>query len=79
MTVDIHTLAGAYALDALNDLERAAFARHMTECEACAQEVAEYLETTAPAWVHRIPTDRRSAIDIARDIITTTGWSPDPA
>jgi anti-sigma-K factor RskA len=46
MSVDIHTLAGAYALDALDDLERAAFARHMTECEACAQEVAEYLDTT---------------------------------
>lgn len=42
-------------------------------------KMAAYLETTAPAWVHRIPTDGRSAIDIARDIITTTGWSPDPA
>jgi anti-sigma-K factor RskA len=44
--IDIHALAGAYALDAVNDLERAAFARHMTDCSACALEVAE-LQATA--------------------------------
>jgi hypothetical protein len=38
---DIHTLAGPYALDAVDDLERAAFNRHLAECEACAVEVAE--------------------------------------
>jgi hypothetical protein len=41
-------------------------------------KMATYLETTAPAWVHRIPTDGRNAVDIARDIITTTGWSTHP-
>ena len=46
MTVDIHTLAGAYALNAVDDIERAAFVRHMRDCDACAQEVAEFLETT---------------------------------
>jgi anti-sigma-K factor RskA len=44
---DIHTLAGAYALDAVTDLERAAFDRHMAQCEACAQEVAELRATAA--------------------------------
>jgi anti-sigma-K factor RskA len=43
---DIHTLAGAFALDAVDDVERAAFGRHMAECEACATEVAE-LRTAA--------------------------------
>jgi anti-sigma factor RsiW len=43
--VDIHTLSGAYALDALNDIERAAFTRHMAECESCSVEVAELRET----------------------------------
>jgi anti-sigma factor RsiW len=38
---DIHTLAGPYALDAVDDVERAAFNRHLAECEACAIEVAE--------------------------------------
>src|SRR5690242_20610683 len=41
MNADVHTLAGAYALDAIDDLERARFDRHLAECEACAREVAE--------------------------------------
>jgi anti-sigma factor RsiW len=44
-TSDIHTLAGAYALDAVDDIERAQFARHVSTCEACAQEVAELRAT----------------------------------
>jgi anti-sigma-K factor RskA len=44
---DLHTLAGAYALDALTEVERAGFARHMAECAACATEVAELTETAA--------------------------------
>jgi anti-sigma-K factor RskA len=46
-TVDIHALAGPYALDAVNDIERAAFNRHLAGCEACADEVAELREVTA--------------------------------
>jgi anti-sigma factor RsiW len=45
VNADIHTLAGAYALDAVDDLERARFDRHLAECEACAQEVAELRAT----------------------------------
>jgi anti-sigma-K factor RskA len=44
---DIHTLAGAYALDAVTDLERAAFDRHVAQCPACAHEVAELRATAA--------------------------------
>lgn len=44
---DIHKLTGAYALDAVDDLERAAFERHMAECEDCRTEVASLRETTA--------------------------------
>jgi anti-sigma-K factor RskA len=47
MNADVHTLAGAYALDAVDDIERAAFARHMAECPACAVEVAELQATSA--------------------------------
>ncbi len=47
MNVDIHTLSGAYVLDALDDVERAAFARHVRDCAACATEVAELRETVA--------------------------------
>jgi anti-sigma factor RsiW len=45
--IDIHALAGAYALDAINDLERAAFDRHLAGCEACAFEVAELRSAAA--------------------------------
>jgi anti-sigma-K factor RskA len=43
----MHTLAGAFALDAVSDIERAEFARHLEQCEACAQEVAELRATAA--------------------------------
>lgn len=45
--IDVHTLAGAYVLDALDDVERAAFERHLDECESCALEVAEFAATAA--------------------------------
>jgi anti-sigma factor RsiW len=47
MTVDIHTLVGAYALDSVDDIERAAFDRHLRECEACRDEVTELQMTAA--------------------------------
>ena len=42
---DIHTLAGAYALDAIDDLDRARFVEHLAGCPSCAAEVAELIET----------------------------------
>ncbi|SCG53023.1 anti-sigma factor [Micromonospora coxensis] len=51
---DIHALAGAYVLDAVDDVERAAFVRHLDACETCALEVAELREAAArladPTW-----------------------------
>ncbi|MFG3555727.1 anti-sigma factor domain-containing protein [Micromonospora sp. NPDC047557] len=47
MSADIHTLAGAYALNAVDDLERAAFERHLADCESCRLEVTELRETVA--------------------------------
>lgn len=44
---DIHSLAGAYALDALDDIERSLFDDHVTGCPACQLEVAELRETAA--------------------------------
>ena len=45
MSPDVHALTGAYVLDAVNDLERASFERHLAECGACSQEVRELRET----------------------------------
>ena len=44
---DVHKLTGAYAVDALDDLERARFEQHLSGCEDCRAEVAELLETAA--------------------------------
>ena len=44
---DLHALAGAYALDAVQDGDRARFERHLGRCEACAQEIGGLREATA--------------------------------
>jgi anti-sigma-K factor RskA len=44
---DIHSLSGAYALDAVDDIERAAFERHLRECDSCSLEVLELRETVS--------------------------------
>src|SRR5690349_10975838 len=47
MNDDIHALVGAYALDAVGELERTAFDRHLRDCAACRAEVAELQEAAA--------------------------------
>ena len=47
MTAELHMLTGAYALDAVSDADRAEFERHLGECPACRQEVAELRATGA--------------------------------
>lgn len=47
MTADIHTLTGAYAVDALPEEERRFFAAHMEQCAACRQEVEELRATAS--------------------------------
>ena len=44
---DEHTLAGAYAMDAISAADRERFERHLAGCEECAQEIASLRETTA--------------------------------
>lgn len=44
---DLHLLTGAYALHALDDVERAAAERHLASCGDCAHEVGEFREATA--------------------------------
>ena len=42
-----HTLAGAYAMDALDGPDRARFERHLERCEECTREVAGLHEAAA--------------------------------
>ena len=42
-----HTLAGAYAMDALDGQDRARFERHLARCQECTREVSGLREATA--------------------------------
>lgn len=44
---DIHTLTGAYALDAVIDAERLDIELHLAECPTCALEADEFAGTAA--------------------------------
>ena len=47
MSIDVHTLSGAYALDALTPEEAAEFEAHLEGCDACRTEVYELREAVA--------------------------------
>ncbi|MDN3355733.1 anti-sigma factor [Actinomadura sp. DC4] len=45
MSENLHTLAAAYALDSLTEVERRRFETHLTDCDTCADEVRGMRET----------------------------------
>ncbi|GAB3440561.1 anti-sigma factor [Phycicoccus ginsengisoli] len=47
MSADIHGLVGAYAVDAVDDHERAAFEAHLAECPECRAEVSSLREAAS--------------------------------
>lgn len=47
MSVDIHALSGAYAVDAVDEFERAQFERHLSGCAACRAEVDSLREAAS--------------------------------
>jgi len=47
MSDDVHILVGAYALDALDDLDRVRVERHLGRCPSCTREAAELTATAA--------------------------------
>ena len=44
---DVHALAAAYALDAVDDAEREDFEAHLVGCEPCRHEIQGFASTTA--------------------------------
>lgn len=46
-SADIHTLTGAYALDALEEFQRRQFQAHLAQCPDCVREVGELRATAA--------------------------------
>lgn len=47
MSTELHTLSGAYALNALSAEEAEQFRRHLEACQACRQEVRELQQAAA--------------------------------
>lgn len=47
MSEDIHDWSGAYALDALDDLERQRFEHHLSTCPTCPADVLAYRQVAA--------------------------------
>ncbi|MFI9150639.1 anti-sigma factor domain-containing protein [Streptomyces sp. NPDC053367] len=64
---DLHALTGAYAVHALEAGERAAFERHLAQCDACQQEVAEFTATAGrlalASTVHARPVMREQVLE----------------
>jgi anti-sigma-K factor RskA len=84
-TTDIHALVGAYALDAVDDLERAAFERHILACEGCRSEVDELRETASrladSTWSvppPKLRTDVLAAIGRTRQLPPGESARPEP-
>jgi anti-sigma-K factor RskA len=69
---DVHSLSGAFVLDALDDRERSSFSRHMESCEACALEVNELRETASRLAddVWSVPPPRMREAVLARVAVT---------
>jgi anti-sigma-K factor RskA len=76
----MHLLTGAYAVNALDPAERAAFEEHLAGCPECAAEVAGLLETTARlASSQAVTPPARLKESVLAQIATTRQISPSPA
>ncbi|MEU3622917.1 hypothetical protein BS329_40030 [Amycolatopsis coloradensis] len=77
MTAELHTLTGAYAVDAVPEEEAAAFQRHLRGCPACGQEVRELRETAARlgASLTTVPPPRLREATLTR-VAQTRQWPP---
>jgi anti-sigma-K factor RskA len=67
---EVHTLSGAYALDALDAAEAAVFREHLVGCDACRQEVRELRAVTArmgAVETAQPPADLRARVLAAAD------------
>lgn len=80
LRTDLHLLAGAYAVDAVEGPERDAFEHHLRRCRSCSSEVRELAATAtslAMAVTEPPPSDLRSRVLAAA--AGTRQLSPAPA
>jgi len=77
--VDVHSLTGAYAVDALDDLERARFEQHLAACADCDAEVHSFTETAARlGGPEALTAPPRLRDAVLAEIRTTRQLSPGP-
>ena len=82
---EIHALSGAYAIDALDEHERAQFERHLAECADCRAEVdslrgaaASMAEAVAVAPPPQLRDDVLASIKTVRPLPPLPSQQPDP-
>ncbi len=63
-----HALSGAYAVDALDDIERARFEVHLRSCPDCQVEVATFRETSAALAVDLVEPPARLRAEVLAGI-----------
>lgn len=65
---DVHALSGAYAVDALDDLERARFEEHLRGCPDCQEEVDGLREAAATLAADPVEPPSRLRADVLAGI-----------
>src|ERR1700722_7311006 len=78
---DAHTLAGAYAMDAVSAPDRERFERHLAGCEDCAREIASLREATAmlgTAAAEPVPAGLKERIMVAAAMTRQQPPAPEP-
>jgi hypothetical protein len=75
---DIHGLSGAYAVDAVDDVERARFKAHMAHCSQCRDEVASLRAAASELTSITIEAPPRSLrASVLRDISSVRPLPPE--
>jgi anti-sigma-K factor RskA len=75
---DIHALSGAYALDAVDDVERAEFERHLGTCADCQAEVEGFRATAVQlSSILDVTPPERLREQVLRDLSTVRPLPPE--
>lgn len=75
--IDVHHLAAAYALDAIDERERAAFEAHYGTCEVCRTDVLAFRDTIAQvASSLTVPAPTSLKNRVMAEVATTRQLSP---
>ncbi len=77
MTDDDHALSGAYAVDAVDDLDRARFEQHLATCPECRAEVASLrAAATELSSLAPVTPPERLRVQVLRDITAVRPLPP---